>query len=48
MRYWTERSFQDGKSQAGLDHYQVRGWKAWHHPMALVMMAFHAERTYRA
>jgi SRSO17 transposase len=39
QRYWIERSFQDGKSQAGLDHYQVRGWKAWHHHMALVMMA---------
>ncbi|MDJ0891823.1 MAG: IS701 family transposase [Gammaproteobacteria bacterium] len=39
QRYWVERSFQDGKSQAGLDHYQVRGWKPWHHHMALVMMA---------
>ena len=39
QRYWIERSFQDGKSQAGLDHYQARGWKAWHHHMALVMMA---------
>jgi SRSO17 transposase len=39
QRYWIERSFQDGKSQAGLDHYQVRGWTAWHHHMALVMMA---------
>jgi len=39
QRYWVECSFQDGKSQAGLDHYQARGWKAWHHHMALVMMA---------
>ncbi len=39
QRYWVERSFQDGKSQVGLDHYQARGWKAWHHHMALVMMA---------
>ena len=39
QRYWVERSFQDGKSHAGLDHYQARGWKAWHHHMALVMMA---------
>lgn len=38
QRYWVERSFQDGKSHAGLDHYQARGWKAWHHHMALVMM----------
>ena len=39
QRFWIERSFQDGKSHVGLDHYQVRGWKAWHHHMALVMMA---------
>ncbi|MCP4286456.1 MAG: IS701 family transposase, partial [Gammaproteobacteria bacterium] len=39
QRYWVERSFQDGKSQAGLEHYQARGWKSWHHHMALVMMA---------
>ena len=39
QRYWVERSFQDGKSHAGLSHYQARGWKAWHHHMALVMMA---------
>jgi len=39
QRFWIERSFQDGKSHVGLDHYQARGWKAWHHHMALVMMA---------
>jgi len=39
QRYWVERQFQDAKGEAGLDHYQVRGWKAWHHHMALVAMA---------
>ena len=39
QRYWVERSFQDGKSHVGLDQYQARGWRAWHHHMALVMMA---------
>ena len=39
QRYWIERAFQNGKSQAGLDHYQARGWVSWHHHMALVMMA---------
>jgi len=39
QRFWVERAFQDGKSQAGLDHYQARGWRAWHHHMALVAMA---------
>jgi hypothetical protein len=39
QRYWVERTFQDGKSQAGLGHYQARGWRSWHHHMGLVMMA---------
>ena len=39
QRFWVERSFQDGKSQAGLADYQVRGWKGWNHHVALVMMA---------
>jgi SRSO17 transposase len=39
QRFWIERSFEDGKSESGLAHYQVRGWLAWHHHMALVMMA---------
>lgn len=30
QRYWIERSFQDGKSHAGLADYQVRGWTPWH------------------
>jgi len=28
-----------GSGEAGLADYQVRGWRAWHHHMALVMMA---------
>lgn len=39
QRFWIERSFQDGKSETGMADYQVRGWLAWHHHMALVMMA---------
>src|SRR6516165_2888856 len=39
QRYWVERCFEDGKSQCGMADYQVRLWKAWHHHMALVMMA---------
>jgi SRSO17 transposase len=38
QRFWIERSFEDAKSQAGMADYQVRGWLAWHHHMALVMM----------
>jgi SRSO17 transposase len=39
QRFWIERSFEDGKSESGLADYQVRSWRAWHHHMALVMMA---------
>ena len=39
QRFWVERCFQDAKSHIGMDDYQARGWTAWHHHMALVMMA---------
>lgn len=38
-RFWIERTFQDGKSEAGMADYQVRKWRGWQHHMALVMMA---------
>ncbi len=38
-RYWIERCFQDGKTSAGMADYQVRGWLAWHHHMALNLLA---------
>ncbi len=41
QRYWIERGFQEIKEQIGLHQYQVRGWKAWHHHIALTMMALH-------
>ena len=39
QRYWVERSFEDAKGQCGMADYQVQKWSAWHHHMALVMMA---------
>jgi hypothetical protein len=39
QRYWVERTFEDAKSESGMGDYQVRKWSAWHHHMALVMMA---------
>jgi SRSO17 transposase len=41
QRYWIERAFQNVKEQLGLHQYQVRSWKAWHHHIALTMMALH-------
>jgi len=39
QRYWVERTFEDAKSECGMADYQVRKWSAWHHHMALAMMA---------
>lgn len=38
-RYWVERSFQDAIDLAGMADYQVRNWQAWHHHVALVLLA---------
>ena len=39
QRFWIEHAFQEGKSTVGMAEYQVRGWLAWHHHMAMAMMA---------
>lgn len=39
QRYWVERSLQDAKSELGMDEYQVRTWRGWHHHMALTFLA---------
>ena len=34
-----EASFKRGKSEVGMDEYQVRTWHGWHHHMTLSLMA---------
>ncbi len=38
-RYFIEHSFRETRQNVGMFEYQVRGWLAWHHHMALVMQA---------
>ncbi len=38
-RWAVEETFQAGKGQVGLDHYQIRGWTAWHRHITLCMLA---------
>ncbi len=39
QRHGVEQLFQEGKTEVGLDHYEVRSWVGWHHPMTLSMLA---------
>ena len=39
QRFFIEHAFEEAKSEVGMAEYQVRGWLAWYHHMALVMMA---------
>jgi SRSO17 transposase len=39
QRFWVERVFEDAKGQVGMDEYQSRGWRSWHHHMAMISMA---------
>ena len=39
QRFFIERAFQDTKSELGMAHYEVRGWRGWHHHIALCCLA---------
>jgi SRSO17 transposase len=41
MRWPIESCFEEGKSEVGLDHYELRSWRGWHHHMTLVLLAHH-------
>ena len=38
-RWAIEECFQTAKNEAGLDHYQVRTWRAWYAHITLAMLA---------
>jgi SRSO17 transposase len=37
-RYFIERAIQDAKELAGMDEYQVTGWRGWNHHMTMVLL----------
>jgi SRSO17 transposase len=39
LRWPIESCFAEGKSEVGLDHYEVRTWRGWHHHLTLVILA---------
>ena len=40
-RWPVELCFAESKDELGLDHYETRSWRGWHHHMTLVMLAHH-------
>ena len=41
MRWPIEACFAEGRQELGLDHYEVRSWRGWHHHTTLVVLAHH-------
>jgi SRSO17 transposase len=40
-RWPIETVFEEAKSELGMDHYEVRSWRGWHHQMTLSMLTHH-------
>jgi len=38
-RHLIEEAFENAKGEVGLDHYEVRAWRGWHHHMTASLMA---------
>jgi len=41
MRWPIEACFAEGNGELGMDHYELRFWRGWHHHMTLVILAHH-------
>jgi SRSO17 transposase len=39
LRWPVETEFQQGKGEAGLDEYEARSWRGWHHHVTLALLA---------
>ena len=40
LRWRIERDYQELKQELGLDHFEGRGWRGFHHHMALCVAAY--------
>ncbi len=41
LRWPVEQAIKEGKEELGLDQYEVRGWRGWHHHTAMTLLAQH-------
>jgi hypothetical protein len=39
LRWAIEQCFEEGKTELGMDHYEVRKYAGWHHHMLMTMLA---------
>jgi SRSO17 transposase len=39
-RWWIEHSYRELKDELGLDHFEGRSWRGWHHHVVLVLAAY--------
>jgi len=39
-RWKIEEGFEQAKGEVGLDHYEVRSWKAWYRYVTLALLAY--------
>jgi SRSO17 transposase len=41
MRWPIESALQEAKGELGMDHYETRSWRGWHHHMTQTFLAHH-------
>lgn len=41
LRWPIESALEEGKGELGMDHYETRTWRGWHHPMTQTLLAHH-------
>ena len=39
-RWWIEHSYKELKDELGLDHFEGRSWRGWHHHVTLTLLAY--------
>ena len=39
-RWWVEHSYAQLKGELGLDHFEGRSWRGWHHHVTLVLLSY--------
>ena len=39
-RWWIEHSYRELKDELGLDHFEGRSWRGWHHHVVLVLLSY--------